>query len=437
MNLNTSLRKHSARPSILFLSVALATLTLVGASCGGGTTNGGVLRSNDVAETWEFKNFVSQVKKRVYSIAGVNVHRIRIDNSAIDTMYLLTVENGIYKTDTAGDSWYQLPINSGLVRDLQIHPDDNQILFGAYNTQIIRSLDGGQTWESLYTDVQNALITRLAIDWFNPSRMYAATTLGTVLESTDSGLNWRVIHDLEGQISDLIMSPVDSRVLFITEFEKSIHRTVDGGATWVDLLRGPEAQKDVALQKFISEHPQVTNVKNISQDARRPNSLFASTAQGLMTSDDLGIHWQMMKTLIAEEAPENSLMRNITTFNDKEGYIIFTINNQIHKSIDGGTSWKTIDNYPSSQIISALVRLPKRPVKILTAEEIAAQKIAGNVNGSNTNAGNINTTTNLNTTNANDNVNTPPEIAINEEDVLFSGVQAAPKKKSSFFPTPE
>lgn len=368
-------RSTTAHSTALQGTAALFVIALVfvGATCSGDTAVGGVLRTPDSAETWEIKNYSGVDRNRVVTIDGLNITKVRIDPKNPAIIYLTTIENGIYKSDTGGDQWYVTPLGSGTVRDLQIDPVETNILYATLNNQVIRSTDSGMTWESIYTDAQGGIITRLAIDWFSPSRIYAGTSLGTIIITEDSGSNWRVAYDVVGQISDLLMSGQDSRILYATELGKSVHRTRDAGASWADLFAAQEKLENPDFQKFLSEHPEVQNIVTTSLDTNDGNRIYIGTKYGLLTSSNGGDSWTDITTLIAKKADQNLLMKNITTVKGQSSILFFTINNQIHKSVDGGATWKTIDNVPSAKRINYIAEHPLEPgvfyAGMLTPEE--------------------------------------------------------------------
>ncbi len=351
------------------LSVSLllvGVLVFTGQSCGGKTSTdaGGVYYSDDLAETWIPKIFVSQDAKATTTLAPINGLKLRVDPKNRDVMYMTTSENGVYKTFNRGEQWLQTGISTGLVRDLQVHPLNSEILYMTYGTSVLKSGDAGATWESIYTDPEGGEPTRIAIDWFNPQRLIIGTTQGIVLVSADEGINWTVTGDFEGPITDLLMSPTDSRVLYVTEFETSIHYSDNGGESWKDLfqrqLKDGETDKALILAQqtwdaFLSANPNFHQVESLFFDANDSERLLAVTAEGIFESRDRGFSWKFIQTLISKGASENKSIRALATVPGAPGLLYFSLNNEIHKSPDNGQTWKTIDNFPVNGIINALV----------------------------------------------------------------------------------
>ena len=213
-------------------------IVMMGASCGT-VADGGVFRSSDEGQSWEQKVFVGQQKKKVITISSVNVQKLVQDPNNSDVLYLATKEDGLWKTETKGEQWYQLPLTPDRIRDVAISLVDSNVVFTVRGNTILKTVDGGGAWDIVYTDSQNAIITRIVVDWFNGDQIYAVTSIGTVLFSEDAGANWQVLTQVDEPLIGITMSQLDSRVLYITELDRTIHKTVDGGVTWADIFAEP------------------------------------------------------------------------------------------------------------------------------------------------------------------------------------------------------
>lgn len=348
-------------------SIGLFALLLMGQSCGGGstqdTTSGGVYFSDDLTETWLPKLFVSQDQKGTVTIAPTNVTKMRMDQKDRNVIYITTAQNGVYKTFTNGEQWVQTGIATGLVRDLQIHPLNSEILYITYGTSILKSADAGGTWNVIYRDVAGGEPTRIAIDWFNPQRLIIGTTLGQILISEDEGVNWNSYLDIDGPVTDLLMSPTDSRLLYITELDRNIYRSEDGGYVWKNMVSRtykPD-ETDLALIKeqqdwdlFLSTNPGFFQVKSIVFDVNDSGKIYATTGEGLFLSLDRANTWNRVDTLIAKAAEQNARIRAVTTIPGSPQLLLFAVGSKIHKSEDYGATWKTIDNFASTGIITSL-----------------------------------------------------------------------------------
>ena len=358
---------NKSKTSRLSLLSIFAVLLLIGAGCGT-VPDGGVFVTEDIAGDWEQKVFVGQDGRKTVSIGTVNVEKIELDDSNSDIWYLATTGSGIWKTTTAGAQWYQLPVSPDRVRDIEVHPQDSNIVYSVKNQNIIKSSDGGeQQWEIVYTDAQNAIITRIEIDWFNPSRVLAVTSIGTVLMTEDDGATWKVVHQVEEPIIGLHMSEQDSRVMYIHELDRGIHKSTDGGTEWVDLFN----------EEFFQAHRKSEQVKHVAIDPNDDNTVYSVSQQGILKSTDGGSSWNLMTTLIEQGVGENASIKNITILPGDSNTMIFTIGRLIYRTTDGGSAWESIESFASGRNISQLVVHPEDSAYIIAGTQEVQEKRGG------------------------------------------------------------
>lgn len=338
------------KKSAISLYTVLAFVTVFAVGCTGGGTDGGVFVTTDAMETWENKIFVQQDNRKTITIGTVDIEKIAVDQQNPDTIYLATTADGLWKTTNAGDQWTQLPVNPDRMRDIEIHPEDSDIVYSIKNQNIIKTSDGGETWEIVYTDKQaGAIITRIAIDWFNPSKVYAITSLGAVLVTEDDGGSWRVVQEMKNPLIGLEISPSDSRHVYVLELDKNIHRTLDGGTSWTELLD----------DDFDDEHRNARSVRQMIIDPNNGSTLYVSSKYGIIKSTDTGDSWEYVSTLIEQGADENLSIQAITVEPGDSSTIMFGIGNLLYVSTDGGTSWTTREDFPSSRRINSIVYHPE------------------------------------------------------------------------------
>ncbi|OGY85924.1 MAG: hypothetical protein A2233_00310 [Candidatus Kerfeldbacteria bacterium RIFOXYA2_FULL_38_24] len=334
-------------PKIIFL---LTTLVFFGASCSQ-KSDGGIFRTTDGGSTWEQRVFIGQEKKKVLSIANIDIQVIKVDPSNHNVIYLGTKANGIYKTDNGGQVWWKLPISSDNIRDIAIDQQYPNNIYALLGSNIIKSTDSGQNWEAVYTDTQNAVITKIMVDWFNQQKIIATTSIGTVLISENEGADWQVVYQVTEPLNGIEMSQTDSRIIYVLELDESLHKTTDGGLTWTDLFT-----ENPQFEAFKKENKtsNVNEVKNMAMDPNNSNVLYVVTSEGIIKTLDGGRTWNLLDTLIAQGAEENSNIRRLVVLPGDSNTIFFTINNLIHKTTDGGLTWKTIEDFPSQRIINNL-----------------------------------------------------------------------------------
>ena len=256
---------------------------------------------------------------------GGRITDVAMHESDQQTVYAASASGGVWKSENLGVDWY--PISDELpslsIGDIAIAPSDAQVIYcGTGETNggggsvtydgagIFRSADGGNTW----TDAglaNSGSIGRIVVHPEDPNTLWVAA-MGQLFEnnpergiykSIDGGQNWEqqlFVNDSTGAI-DLVIHPDNPDTLFAVSWQRvrrphtrvyggvgsGIHRSVDGGATWVKLSGGL---------------PIGFNVGRIGIDISQsnPNILYATIADrtgyftGTYKSFDHGDTWQAL-----------------------------------------------------------------------------------------------------------------------------------------------
>lgn len=156
------------------------------------------------------------------------------------TSAFLDYARQVYRSDDGGESWLQLPGLAGIY-DIVVDPRRPSLVY-AVGGVVSASRDGGVVWEPRTGDIGAKVIT---LDPSNGRRLYVGTTDGRVFRSEDWGSTWSDIGvspplGLHEEISDIVVAPNDSSVVFVSTFEyesggTGVYKTEDSGVTWQSL----------------------------------------------------------------------------------------------------------------------------------------------------------------------------------------------------------
>ena len=209
----------------------------------------GILKSTDAGATWT--NIVGPFLHAY--IGGMAV------NPSNSQVLLCSSDTGIWRSADGATTWTNVLKGAGTA--VLFDPTNGQIAFaalgspfGAFENGVYKSIDGGQTWQSLRGSGANSLpITdvgriSLSIAPSSPSTLFAAVhnysdgSLLDIFKTTDGGSLWNPTHapdicSATGQCwydMTLRVNPTNADVVFAGG-QTSIIRTIDGGATWVDV----------------------------------------------------------------------------------------------------------------------------------------------------------------------------------------------------------
>ena len=241
--------------------------------------------------------------------------------------------------------------NAGRLCTVAIDPTDTRVLWlGAASGGIWRSEDEGSTWAPVGDDAASLSIGAIAIDPFDNHTIYAGTgephnSLDSfhgagLLRSSDAGRTWDLLSSevyLGTRFSRIVANPRRRGFLYAAT-SRGVLRTLDGGATWVQLLSG------VATDLLIDPDNPGTLLASIGQTSGHPRN-------GLFKTTDYGQTWRR----ITRGLPPNPLtlarmqMSNCEAYPDVVYVSFFATNGRsdgMYKSDDFGATWVVLPNAP-------------------------------------------------------------------------------------------
>jgi len=204
---------------------------------------------------------------------------------------------------------------SGRISDIKIHPRDRSTWYVAAGSgNVWKTQNAGITWTPIFDDQSSYSIGCLAIDPNRPNTVWVGTGENVsgrhvgygdgVYRSLDGGMTWKNMGLRESEhIGTILIDPRDSNVVYVAAQgplwspggERGLYKTTDGGTSWEKILGGGE----------------YTGVNEVVMDPRDPDVLYAATHE----------RFRNVAALI-NGGPESG----------------------IHKSADGGTTWRRLMN---------------------------------------------------------------------------------------------
>jgi photosystem II stability/assembly factor-like uncharacterized protein len=225
---------------------------------------------------------------------------------------------------------------------LAFSPDDPDVAFFGHHDGVLRSADGGRSWQTL-TERRGFDAMGLAVSRADGRTLYLAGH-DIFQVSTDGGATWRAVaHNLPGtDIHAFAMSPDDTRRLYALVVGQGLFGSADGGRTW-QRLPGPAPVEVTAL----------------ATAGGVPETLYAGTARnGVLRSTDGGGSWAPAASGLASRrvlalAVDPGARRTLYAAGD----------GGLARSTDGGATWNTLP-FPGANPV-ALAVSPARPERIL------------------------------------------------------------------------
>ena len=328
-----------------------------------GSTGGGVWRTTNGGAAWE------NISDGFF---GGSIGAVEVSKSDPNVIYVGGGEKtlrgnvssgyGIWKTVDAGQTWSQMGLkNSRHVPRIRVHPTNPDIVYAGVlgniykPTQergVYKSIDGGKTWRQTLFSNANAGVVDLIIDPNNYRVLYATTWNarrtpyslssggdGSALwKSTDEGETWTELSTNDGfakgilGIMGITVSPVNSNRLYAmveNEKEGGLYTSKDGGMNWSKI----NSERKLRQRAWY--------YTRLYADTKDENTVYVlnvryhkSTDGGKSFSTYNAPHGDHHDLWIAPEDPNRMII------GDDGGAQV---------TYDGGRSWSTYLNQPTSQ----------------------------------------------------------------------------------------
>lgn len=158
-------------------------------------------------------------------------HLYAIDVVTDDVIYAGGYGGSLVKSTDGGSTWNSVNFNlSDWVDEIQFLDENTgwiATLSGSTGAgHVLKTTDGGATWTTLHT-----MISYYGMHWFDESNGFIAGSDGKMFKTTDGGANWSVVNI---QTLDLIVQVefVDQNNGFALTVANDLFKTTDGGITW-------------------------------------------------------------------------------------------------------------------------------------------------------------------------------------------------------------
>ncbi|MFN0274592.1 MAG: hypothetical protein ACKVPJ_02510, partial [Chitinophagales bacterium] len=324
---------------------------------------------------------------------NVGGRTVSIAINPVDTniVWLGAASGGLWKSTTGGigiNAWQNIPTGFEVlgVGAIAINPNNTNEMFigtgetysygtnsmglatrterGSYGIGILKSDDGGITWEKSldWSYAENRGVWEILYNPLDTNILYAATTEG-VYKTTDGGDNWENIMAVK-MIMDMEMDRTSGDIIYaaagnLVSEDKGIYKSTDAGATWELLTTGlPVYTHDGRITITASE----TNY----------NKLWAIIGNALSTvgvyySNNAGDSWTLIDNTNIVSYQGWFAKGLLINANDEDEILAGGV--ELFKSTNGGNSFTQITTYtgPDSYVHPdhhGLISNPLDPEKV-------------------------------------------------------------------------
>ena len=331
------------------LSFLLLVLVLITSACSISTkstadtssVDSSIFASGDRGDTWRALTAVPNITGRPGSIANISVNRMTLDPQDSQAIYLASYDSGLYYTYSIVEGWNEVSgLPKATVNDVKVDPKSKCVIYAAISNRVYRSGDCSRTWSQIYFD-NNAGVTvnAMAIDHYNTGNLYIGTSRGEIIKSIDSGNSWRTIKRLEEGVVRLLISPLDSRLIFVATASNKIYsfnsNTNTNPADSANLETNFLVENWLDLNVFLRDYNIGTNFKDITLSAK-DGYMFLATEKVILRSTDNGFSWENINLI----QPEKDAIINALAVNpENSNELYYVTNTTFFRSADGGATW--------------------------------------------------------------------------------------------------
>ncbi len=249
------------------------------------------------------------------------------------SLYNGSKEN-IHITHDGGKTWSNVSSGYTSMRFMDIFILDSSTIFMSGNDGIIiRSTDGGGSWQTMHTGITEQL---WGIYFLNQNLGFAVGSNGTIIRSTNGGLDWESVPT---GISNLFYDVFFTKQgIGFASGSNVLYKTIDNGDNWFPVTDFP----------FEAPADWIRSIKMVNE-----NTGYACADIGrIYKTTDGGDHWIRLQSGTQEALFDVS-------FVDELNGMICGFNGTILSTNDGGQSWKQLANPISNEIFYSIDLITK------------------------------------------------------------------------------
>ncbi len=306
------------------------------------TEAGSLWKTSDGGQTFQVKSQVDEKTR----ISNADILSITYHPKVPATIYVSSVDSGIFKTTDGGEKWVPVVFPPKRIYSFLLDrndPDNRMFASGVLNgwAKIFRTDDGGKNWKEVYTEPgQGTVVTALAEHPHDTNVIFAGTSAGTVVKSTDGGATWRNIgNGVRGVAADFVFDSVKPMSMYLLMYDTETYYSADGGANWTDW--STERQQDSQSDKkgVVRGVALSQGVMSISADPFHSGVIYAGTKSGLFRSSDYGKYWTEFNII---ESAKTYPIRSISVNPKDPKEFVFVAGRALYKTFNDGATWATV-----------------------------------------------------------------------------------------------
>lgn len=351
----------------------------------------GIFKSADAGQTWVQKD------NGVVEYEGITFRGLTVDPRASDTVYAAAeissyawsnqeqsgkefdkTKGVVYKTVDGGNNWSAVWRGNNLARYIWINPRDPEVIYvstGIFDREaansdhtinkpggegILKSTDGGQTWQSVNNGLSNLYVGTLFMHPVNPDILLAGTGNnaypdgGGIFLTTNGGILWQRV--LANENINAVEFAFSNPNIAYAGSAGAIYRSDDGGQEWQKVSVSEDGWGSPGVRAGFPIDFQV--------DPVNPNRIFANNyGGGNFLSVDGGQTWT-----VASDGYTGAQVRDIAIDPINPAVVYAAARSGFFSSTGGGDSWIGLNKPPAFNLEWNAVAIdPSNPKHVLAS----------------------------------------------------------------------
>lgn len=320
-------------------------------------TIGGIFLSFDKGSSWQASSALLKTDNENQNFQGTNINFLLMDPTDNQALYAGTAE-GLYYTYNGTAGWQKTLSGLGNIKDLAIDPKNHCTLYVAMNNRLYKSTDCSRHWDYTLIEAGNPPdISAIGVDSYNPENIYVTTIKGGLFKSEDYGVSWHNLKYFDNPIKDILITPSDTRIIYLVTESNGIYQTTDAANTWVEITEN--IKKAMDENKININCGNYKEYRNLIFDPQNDSHLLYAS-RCLYETSDRGDNWQQIK-LLTQPVDTNIWGITISYHNNQEIY--YGTNTTFYRTVDNGQNWITKD-LPTLRNAAILLTDPINPTLI-------------------------------------------------------------------------
>ncbi|MBN1993263.1 MAG: AAA-like domain-containing protein [Anaerolineae bacterium] len=313
-------------------------------------------------------------------------------------VFVVVKGDGIYKSSHGGDGpWGKLKVNASGVTAFVIDPHNPATFYASSWNAVLKSTDGGNTWEAYSSGLStaNRSVDVITVHPENPNIIYGG--IGeTLIVSTDGGKNWSTHADGYGnglgvsRFYQIVVDPFNNDIIYVGGAAGEIYKSADAGRNFIRLgfnvgegafsLAAHPNQKDVYLAGINSYEAGIIKTENgvdfrsvsaglifggadsaysaITYAPSNPDIVYTGSgyednrvAKGIFKSTNGGESWQNISNgwVINPNSGWPHYVKAIAVHPTNPDIVLAATGAGLYRSADGGATWRTPREIPPEQ----------------------------------------------------------------------------------------